>query len=159
MAHQRPGHGQHLLLAAGQSSGHLFTPLLQAGEIIEHHFQIRGVHRLFDERAHFQILLDGHLQEDAPPLRHVGQALGQKLAGIDVGDVLAAEADGARPGVHQAGDGFQDGTFARAVGTDQRHDLALVYLKGNALDGMDRAIVHMDVVDFQHAHWASSFPR
>ncbi len=33
MAHQCPGHGQHLLLAAGQGAGYLLAALLQPGEI------------------------------------------------------------------------------------------------------------------------------
>ena len=38
------------------------------------------------------------------------------------------------------------------VGTNQCHNFALVYFKGNTLDGVNRTIVHMDVVNVQHTH-------
>ena len=44
--------------------------------------------------------------------------------------------------------GVQNGGFARAVRADERDDLALVDLKGNALDGVDAAVVHMDIINF-----------
>jgi len=50
--------------------------------------------------------------------------------------------------VQQAGDRVQNGGFARAVRADERDDLALVDLKGNALNGVDAAVVHMDIINF-----------
>ena len=137
----------------------MLAALLQPGEILEHHFQVLGIHGFLDESTHFQVLLHGHLQENPASLRHLSQALGQQLAGIGVGDVFVTEGDGALAGVHQAGDGFQDGALACAVGADQGHDLSFVDFKGNALDGVDGAVIHMNVVNSQHAHSASSLPR
>ena len=42
MAHQRPAHSQHLLLAAGHGARQLFAALLQAGEQGEHLFLVGG---------------------------------------------------------------------------------------------------------------------
>ena len=49
--------------------------------------------------------------------------------------------------VEQAGNGVQSGGLAGAVGTDQGHDLALIDLKGDALDGVDAAVIDVDIVN------------
>ena len=150
MGHQRPGHGQHLLLAAGQGACHLLAPLLQPGEIVENHFQVLGVNGLIDVSAHFQVLLNGHLQKDPTAFRHMGQARAQEFIGLCMGDVLVTEGNGARAGVHQAGYGFQNGALACAVGADQSHDLAVPYLEGHILHGMDGPVIDIDVFNLQH---------
>ena len=61
---------------------------------------------------------------------------------------MALKEDAAHLGVQQARDRVQNGGFARAVRADERDDLALVDLKGNALDGVDAAVVHMDIINF-----------
>ena len=51
------------------------------------------------------------------------------------------EFDGAGAGLQQTADGVQGGGFAGAVRADQGDDLTLVYIKGDAFDGVDAAIV------------------
>ncbi len=66
--HQRPGDGQHLLLAPGQGPGHLLAALLQTGE--------RGEGLLLDVLDRdpapvgpdAQVLAHGQVGEDPPPL-------------------------------------------------------------------------------------------
>ena len=41
---------------------------------------------------------------------------------------------------------FQLSPYTRAVRTDQRDDLTLVDLEGNALDGVDAAVVNVKIV-------------
>ena len=162
MAHEGTGHDQHLLLAAGEGAGNLLAAFLQPGEIVKYHFQVLRRHGLVDIGAHFQILLDSHLQENPASLGNMGQAVAEELIGIGMGDILAAEFDGAAAGVHQAGNGLQNRTLAGAVGTDQCHDFTLVDMEGDTLDGVDRAVVDMDIINFQHgfSHQSSSFlPR
>jgi len=50
--------------------------------------------------------------------------------------------------------------FARAVGADQRHDLAAVDFHAQVVYRHHAAKLHGQVVDFQHvlAHFAASFP-
>ena len=60
---------------------------------------------------------------------------------------LAHELDMAGLAVEQAGNGVQSGGLAGAVGTDQGHDLALIDLKGDALDGVDAAVIDVDIVN------------
>ena len=105
--HQRAAHGQHLLLAAGKGPGDLVAALPQPGEAVERVLQICPGEFLADISAHFQILLHRHLQEDPAALRHMGQALGQELIGLDVGNILVAEGDFAAPGMQDAGEGLQ----------------------------------------------------
>ena len=50
-------------------------------------------------------------------------------------DVAAAAAEKSRNGVERR-------RLARAVRADKRYDLALVDLEGDALDGVDRAVIH-----------------
>ena len=45
--------------------------------------------------------------------------------------------------------GLQGGGFASTVGTDQGDDLALIHLEGDVLDGVDVAVIDVDVINFQ----------
>ena len=151
LGHQGPAHGQHLLLAAGQGAGHLVLPLLQAGEALIHVgdtlvILVGGA----GERAHLQIFLHGHLQEDLPPLGDQGQAHGHDLVGGDAPQALAHELDGAGVGGQQSGHRLQDGGLTRAVGPDEGDYLPLVDLEGDALDGVDGSVIDVDVVHLQN---------
>ena len=68
------------------------------------------------------------------------------------GDVLTLKGHRAALGRQKAGDRMQGGGLARAVRTDQRDDLALVYLEGNVAQRVDQAIVYVNILDFQHCH-------
>ena len=61
---------------------------------------------------------------------------------------LSQEELGSVLGVQKAGDRVQNGRLTRAVRANQRDDLTLVDLEGNALDGVDAAVVHMDIINF-----------
>ena len=104
-----------------------------------------------DIRPHLQVFLHRHLQKDAATFGHMGQTVGHQLMGHHGGDVLALEGDGARLGAQQTGDGLQGGGLARAVGADQGDDLPFGHLKGHALDGVDGAVVDVDVIHLQHS--------
>ena len=128
LGHQRPAHGQHLLLAARQRAGDLRAALLEPREHL-----VGVVHALLHERlvvdrvgAHVQVLLDGQLREDAPPLGHLHHAARDHLVRSHVSDVLAVEVNAAFLGHEQAADRVERRRLAGAVGPDERHDLALV---------------------------------
>ena len=82
--------------------------------------------------------------------RHMGQALLHDLVRADALDALALVQHITRFGVQQAGDGLQGGGFSCTVGTDQGDDLALVDLERDVLHGVDVAVIHIDIVYFQH---------
>ena len=67
-----------------------------------------------------------------------------------MGNVLAHKLDGAGLGAQQARDGLERCGLAGTVGTNQGHDLALVNVKGDVLDGVDGAVPDVDVVDGKH---------
>ena len=81
-------------------------------------------------------------------LGNLRQTVLNDLVRRDALEVMALKEDAAHLGVQQAGDRVQNGGFTRAVRADERDDLALVDLKGNALDGVDAAVVHMDIINF-----------
>ena len=62
-------------------------------------------------------------------------------------DVLALEADRALARVEQAADRLERRRLARAVGADERDDLAPADLDRDALEGVDVAVVGVDVVE------------
>ena len=81
--------------------------------------------------------------------RHVGKARFHDLVGAHALDAAALVQDVAGLGLQQAGNGLQGGGLAGTVGTDQGDDLALIHLKGDVLDGVDVAVVNVDVIDLQ----------
>ena len=109
--------------------------------------------------AHFQIFQHGHLQEDAPSFRAERHPLRNNLVRRHAHDVLVVQKDAAAAGLQQSGHGIQRRGFARAVGADQGNDLALVHLEGNSLDGVNAAVVYVEVVHLQQsvAHTSASF--
>ena len=94
MAHERPSHGKHLLLTAGEGSRYLTAPFLKAGEQLENVGEIgRDSGGRLCESPHLEIFLDGHLQEDPPALRHMGKAALHQLVGRDAADVFPQKGD------------------------------------------------------------------
>ena len=105
-----------------------------------------------DVGAHLQVLGDREAGEDAPAFGHQAQAgLVHDVRG-QVADVLAFQQHLALAGVQQAGDGAQGGGLAGAVGADEGDDLALLDREGDAHQGMDVAVVGVDVFQFEQAH-------
>ena len=132
---------------------HLPAPLLQPGELGVHPLQAAGnLGGGAGVAAHLQILLHAHLEEHGPALGDLGQALGDELVGGDTADVLPLEGDGPGVAVEQAGDGFEDGGFPGAVCADEGDDLPLLHGEGDVLDGVDGAVIHIDVLYVQHGH-------
>src|SRR5699024_9607550 len=97
--------------------------------------------------------------KDAPPFRHQGDAVLDDARGGGAGDVLALEGDGAAGGLDQPGDGAQRGALARALGADERDALAAPDVEGDALDGLDAAVAHFQVLDAQYDVAHSTTPR
>ena len=156
--HERTAHCEHLLLSAGERAGDLAAALLEAGELPEYLLKVFLRQLFADECAHFEILHDGHLQENAPTLGNVGHAAQGKLVAVGVGDVIAEEGDAPVFRMHHAGDGLERRGFAGAVCTDESDDLALVHVEGSALQGVDVAVIDVDVFNIEHAGHITSPP-
>ncbi|MNG32874.1 hypothetical protein D3C84_1189880 [compost metagenome] len=67
--------------------------------------------------------------------------------GGDAGGVLAIKADAAAGDLDHADQGFQRGGLAGAVGTDQGHQLALVDVEIDTLDGLNATVGNLQVLD------------
>ena len=83
------------------------------------------------------------------------------LVGRGRGDGFAHELDGAAAASHEAGHSFQRRGLARAVCADKGDDLALVDLEAHALDGVDGAVVDIQILSLEHHHdsFAPFLPR
>ena len=128
----------------------MLPAFLKSREVIKDHIQVLLGYGFIDIRTHFQILLHRHFQENPTALRHMGKTGPEQLVGLCMGDILVAEGDTAISGVHQAGNGFKNRTFSGAVGTNQGYDFPLSYLKRNILDGVNGAVIYIDVFNFKH---------
>ena len=154
MTHNGPSHGQHLLLTAREGACDLITALCQPGEPGVDGLQIcfKLLLVLFAVSAHEQVLIDGQFLEDPAAFGNLGHAQMDDLMTGSLGDILAVEGDRAGLLGDQTHHALHGGGLAGAVGTDQRHDLALVDLKADALQRADNAIVDFKILNFQHCH-------
>src|SRR2546425_8035391 len=75
-----------------------------------------------DEGAHPEVLLDGHLREDAPSLGHHADAELHDLVGAEPVDARALEPHGALGRPDDAEDGPDERGLARAVRPEQTRD-------------------------------------
>ena len=150
--HQRPAHGQHLLLAAGERAGQLPAALLQTGEQLVDPLEVLLDLRLVLAQvcADLQVLHHRQVRKDPAPLGAHGDAGRDDLVDGLAQQLLAVPEDGPGAGLHQAGDGAQGGGLAGAVGADQRDDLAVGHLQRDAPEGLDAAVADMEVFDFKH---------
>jgi len=152
--HQRAADGEHLLLATGQRSGELLTPLLQHRERVEdaRHVLCDLPAIGADEGAELQMLLHRHLWPDLALLRTVRDAEADDDVGIGALDRLAAERDRARTRREDAGDRAQHRRLAGAVRADQRHELAFVHGERHAVQHARRPAMQRDVIEREHRH-------
>ena len=67
--------------------------------------------------------------------------------GGNAAEIFIHKGDGAGFAVKQTGNRVQRGGFAGAVGADQRHDLAGIHIEGDSLDGMNAAVIDVDVLN------------
>ena len=156
LRHQRPGDGQHLLLAARKRSAALRLAFLEAGKELEGPLHARP--RIAAEllRTHQQILAHAHARKDPAPLRRLRDAEAHHLMRRQAGNVRAVEQDAAGTRLGRAADRHQQRGLAGAVGADQGHDLPLVDADGDVVQRAHRAIGGGDAVQLQHAHAACS---
>ena len=157
--HLRPGHQctanrQHLLLAARERPSNLLAALLQAWQPLEYGFIILVDAALIipDIGAHLQVLLHRHPRKDPAPFRNLRQSETDDFMRVRCPQVLTAKGNLSRFCLDQPADGMQCRRLARAICTDQCDNLPFVYLKGDALDRMDRPIVDLQILHRKHSH-------
>ena len=153
--HQRAADGQHLLLAARERAALLRDALAQPRE--EREARARGRRRSPSRSARAKApssrfsstLMRGKMRRpsgDCAMPRRTMRSVGS------VSIALAVEADGAAPRPHGAEDRAQRGGLARAVGADQRDDLAALARRARQpAQRADVAVVGVDVGELEHA--------
>ena len=158
LGHQSTTHRTHLLLAARGVASLRLSALLEAGEIVIHHFQI-----LFDLGARHaagvsprqKVFFQRQVAETMPALHHLNHTFFDKVGRRHLIDAFALELDTAFGhvaafGAEQVGDGLQSRRFAGPVGAEQRDDLALGHFERHALEHQNDVIVdHLDIIDRQ----------
>src|SRR2546426_2520139 len=98
---------------------------------------------------------DRQLVEEVDDLEAPGDAALDAVLHRLASDVLAAEEDLAAVGLQESADQVDQARLARAVGADQRDDLALADLEVDLVDGMGFAEVLGQLRRLQVIHWAN----
>ena len=151
--HERPAHGQHLLLAPRECTRLLATALLEARE------QSVDLAELVSERApppatavrpQLQVLLHRHGTEQLPALGHLYQPLAHDAFHAHSGQFHAAELHTARPRRHDAGHGLEQRALSGAVGPYHSDDLPLGRPQVHAVQHRDTVIAGPEAADGQH---------
>src|SRR5690606_31315972 len=143
---QRPGEGEHLLLAAGHGPGPPLEALLEPGEeLVDQVVVVPAAGAL----GQAQVLLHGEAGEDLPVLRDVADAPPDHLVGGEAGDVLAVEDHLAAAG-HQPEQAAHGGGLAGAVPAEQRGDAAGPHVERDALEHVRLAEVDVEAPDGEH---------
>ena len=110
-----------------------------------------------DVGAHQNVLDDAHLGEEAQVLEGAGDAAGDDLLRRFAVDALIQEGDCTVGDLIDAGEHVEHGGLARAVGADQRDDLALIHMEADVVHGAQAAELDRDVFNIQKAHACAPF--
>lgn len=146
LRHKRAPDREHLLLAARERSGKLPLALLKSREQPVYSREVRAQIVASQIRSDLEVFLDGQVRENVTPLGDKHDARLDYLIRRFSGDVLAVVEYTSGLRSDDSGDGLQYRRFARAVRADQRDDLPLRDGKGDALDRLDAAVGHLEVV-------------
>ena len=98
---------------------------------------------------HQQVVANAQQRENFPPLGHMGNTALHNGGGVLGRDVLALVEDAAFARVDDAGDGFQNGRFARAIGAQHRDNFTRVHIQTHAAYGFDGAVIALHVEQLQ----------
>ena len=134
----------------------LLQPLAQAREEREHASRsslICASPFAPRERAHLQVLLHRHPREDPPPLGRLADAHLRRCGAAAHASIRCPfSSTSPSRGLDDARDRPQRRRLARAVGADQRDDLARLDLQRDALERVDVAVVRVDVAQLERRH-------
>ena len=123
--HQRARNGHHLLLSAAKRSGWRSKPRLQSREQRHATFHVPRYVMHFVTRigAQLEVLAHRHLAEQAPALRHHGQAPHDDMVWLHSGDVVTEQVHPALVRMEQSAHAFHERRLAGPVCANQGHDL------------------------------------
>ena len=147
--------------AEAEALGHAFGEFV--GKAVGERDEVGEVHDLLDALAAFLALVaeragveievfeHGHVLVVSEVVGHPADQAADFRRVVD--DVDAADFRAAERGVVERGEDAHGGGFARAIGADESADRAVRDFEGDAVDGLQRAEVAEEVVDFEGGHW------
>ncbi len=157
--HQCPRDRDHLLLAATHASRLLGAPVLQPRKRRIPAVDVRvDLGTASQVRADPQVLLDGEVEDRAPPLGHVGDTCGRDLVRTPADDRTLVEHD-ATAGFDHPRDRPQRGGLARAVGAEDHHDLAFIDGEIDPVEHPHRAVSRAQLRNLEECRHATVVPR
>ena len=147
LGHERHRHAEHVLLAAGQVRGGLVQLLPKAREHLEHSGGL-PLHVQFvpavQPSAQGDVLSDGEGTEHALAAGHLGDPERGDPVRRHRGDVGPLERHRPAACCRNPGDGPQHGGLSRAVGSQQRHEVAFSDFDVDAEQHLHRPVGHVD---------------
>ena len=152
--HESARNGELLLLPAGERAAGLAQALPEDGEELDHLPQVPLELRLVaaDEGSEPEVLRHGEAREDVPALGDQRNPPARDVLRVPPVDLLAFEDDASLEGLQGPGNGGEGRRLAGAVHADERHELTLFHVHGDAADGRNGAVAHGNAADFKHAH-------
>ena len=156
-AHQGAPEGQHLLLPSRQGPPLLPGPLLQSREegVNPVPVALDAVLVVPREGPQLEVLLHRQVGQDSTPLRAHGHPKLHNLLWRPAGEVglrgpRRAVENFPLDALYQPGHGPYGTALSRAVRANEGDYASLRYLDINSLDGVNRAVVYVEPLNFQH---------
>ena len=149
---ERAGDREHLLLAARQQAG---LAVAAASRSAGKWSNAASICAGGAEAVEPEVLGHGQPEEDAAVRRHVRDAEPGSRGRRHAGEVGAAEPDGSRRVLQQAGDRAQRGRLPRAVGAEQRHHLAVPHGERQVAHDQRAVVAHAQPVELEYRVAAS----
>jgi len=100
--------------------------------------------------ADVEILRDRQIREDAPVLRHEAQPPPRDLERLELGDVLAQEADGSAALRDQRHQRLERRGFAGAIASHERDHLAAADMQGQLEQDLRRPVPRLEILHLEH---------
>ena len=151
MRHERASDREHLLLATGERARELLLALLETRKELVHprHVAVHVAQIAARVRPHHEVVEHDHSREEPPSLGRLAYAEAHDLVRLRIRDVAAVEHDAAAGRVHEAGDRAQRRGLPRAVGADERDDLARRNGERHAAQGLHAAVEDVDPIHLE----------
>ena len=102
--------------------------------------------------AQLEVGAHGLVGEDAPPLRHQGDAVADHAPRRLAAERAAGQRDAPAPRSQHSRQRAQQRRLAAAVRADDRDDLALADRQGEVVQHLDLAVIDDQVTDLEQAH-------
>src|SRR5437762_2796400 len=146
IAHERPAHGQHLLLAAREDARRVVLSFLERRKQGEQVVEGPSTKRVRALEAELQILSEGQRGKDLPILRNIADAGAGDEICPQARDVTALEED-LPLRRHEPHDGLAGGAAPDPVSAEQADDLAVAHREA---DTVQDVALPVEGVEFAH---------